>query len=590
MLKKRLLWRLYPSYLLITIIAIIVVAWFSSHSFRNFYLTQTTENLKSRAFLVKDQISTDLANHNFSAIDSFCKKAGPASSTRITVILVDGKVIADSEEEAQRMKNHADRPEFAEAIEKGMGSSIRASETIGKKMMYLAIPLKNEGQIIAIVRASMPINNIDEEFKNIYHKILWAVLIIAVIAAIVTLELSRKISCPIEKMKETAELFASGDLNLRLPIPDETELAELARALNEMARQLNERINTITRQRNELEAILSSMVEGVVAVDPSGHVVSINKAAANFLNIKTTEAYGRNIEEIVRDTELQEFIQKTINSEDPTETDVFLTGAADRFFGLHGARLTDDEGLASGAVIVFNDLTRLQKLENVRRDFVANVSHELKTPITSIKGFVETLLDGAVNDTEQAKRFLNIIAKHSDRLNAIIEDLLSLSRLEEDREKRSLSFEKTPLQPSLVSAIEFAHLKAEAKHIKVKLICDEQLTAKINPPLIEQAVLNLIDNAIKYSREDSEIVVTAKKENDKAVITVTDQGCGINEKHLERIFERFYVVDKGRSRKLGGTGLGLAIVKHIANVHGGQVKVESKPGSGSTFSISLPTA
>ena len=241
-----------------------------------------------------------------------------------------------------------------------------------------------------------------------------------------------------------------------------------------------------------------------------------------------------------------------------------------------------------GAVIVLHDITRIRQLEEVRRDFVANVSHELKTPITSIKGFVETLLEGVVKDPVQIRRFLNIIAKHSERLDAIIDDLLALSRLEEDDEKRKLSFEEHHLKPVLASAIELSKVKAEQKNITVELVCSEETTAKINSALIEQAVINLVDNAVKYSQENSTVTVNAQKKLNEIVITVTDHGCGIEKKHLSRIFERFYVVDKARSRKLGGTGLGLAIVKHISGVHGGYVTVESQVGHGSTFTIHLP--
>jgi two-component system phosphate regulon sensor histidine kinase PhoR len=250
--------------------------------------------------------------------------------------------------------------------------------------------------------------------------------------------------------------------------------------------------------------------------------------------------------------------------------------------------LSDAEGKKTGAVIVLTDTTRIKQLEKVRRDFVANVSHELKTPITSIKGFVETLQEGALTDAEQANRFLEIIAKHADRLNAIIDDLLTLSRLEESVEQRALSFEMTPLKPVLTEAIELSKVKAKEKHIQINLDCAENIEARINPALLEQAVTNLINNAIKYSEAKSSIEINAKQTETDIRITVRDQGCGIAEKYHERIFQRFYVVDKSRSRKLGGTGLGLAIVKHIAQVHNAQVTVESQPGTGSTFTIHLP--
>ena len=588
MLKRRLLWQLYPSFLLIIAISVIGIAWYGSQSFRKFYLYHVAQDLKARAYLIEQQVFTDIANHKFKEIDNLCKQIGAAGSTRITVILPSGEVIADSDEIPGRMESHADRPEFQDALKRGSGNSLRFSETLGKKMMYLAIPIKQGGEVLAVVRTSVPVTAIDEALERIYKKLLWAGVIIAICAAMVSLAISKKISRPVEQMTEVAKHFASGKLDMRLSTPDAAELADLAKALNEMARQLDARINTITEERSQIQAILSSMIEGVLAVDSAGHIVSVNKAAADLLGIDAADSSGRNVEEVVRNPRLQQYIKNTLENKQSTETDVFVLNEGGRFLQLYGSSLTDSKGDRSGAVLVLHDITRTRQLEEVRRDFVANVSHELKTPVTSIKGFVETLLDGAVNEPEKAQRFLKIIARHSDRLNAIIEDLLSLSRLEEESEKRRLSFEKTSIKPALVSAIELSKVKAEEKHITIELLCDEEITLKINAALIEQAVLNLIDNAVKYSHENSRIQVSAQRMGNEVLITVSDQGCGIAKEHHDRIFERFYVVDKGRSRKLGGTGLGLSIVKHIAQVHGGYVTLESRVGAGSTFTIHLP--
>ncbi len=588
MFKKRLLWQLYPSFLLIILISVVGVAWYASQSLRTFYLNQVAEDLKSRAHLIEKQISTNLTNRNFKEIDVFCKQIVAASSTRITVILPNGEVIADSDEIPGRMKNHADRPEFQDALGQDSGNSLRFSETLGKRMMYLAIPIKQDGKVLAVVRTSVPVTAIDEALKSIYKKLFWAGVIIAVCAAVISLAISKKISRPVEQMTEVAKHFASGKLDMRLSIPGATELVELAKALNEMARQLNARIETITKERSQIQAILSSMIEGVLAVDSAGHIVSINKAAADLLSIDAAKSHGLSVEEVVRNPQFQQYIKNTLENKQPTETDTFVLNDGGRFLQLYGSSLTDNKGNRNGAVLVLHDITRTRQLEEVRRDFVANVSHELKTPITSIKGFVETLQEGALDKPEESKRFLEIIAKHVDRLNAIVDDLLSLSRLEEDSKKRRLSFEETLLEPVLTAAIELSKTKADEKQIKVELSCQKGMKAKINPVLLEQAVLNLIDNAIKYSQDNSKIEVSAQRIENEVLITVSDQGCGIEKEHLDRIFERFYVVDKGRSRKLGGTGLGLAIVKHIAHVHSGHITVESSPGAGSRFTIKLP--
>ncbi len=253
-----------------------------------------------------------------------------------------------------------------------------------------------------------------------------------------------------------------------------------------------------------------------------------------------------------------------------------------------GAGLSDPRGERSGAVIVLSDMTQIHRLENLRRDFVANVSHELKTPVTSIQGFAEALQEGGLADPEQTRRYVDIIAKQAQRLNAIIDDLLSLSRLEDGAQQRAISFETARLKPILETAVDLSRVKADARQITIDLICDEGVEGRLNGPLLEQAVLNLVDNAIKYSEPGSVVEVCAGATGNENTISVKDSGCGIPPQHLSRLFERFYVVDKSRSRKLGGTGLGLAIVKHIAQVHGGYVTVESTPGKGSTFTIHLP--
>jgi len=590
MLKRRLLWHLYPSYLLITVLALLAVTLYASSSLKEFYFAQVAEDLQQTAVLIKKQTLSSLRSHNFEEIDGLCKELGPLVSTRITFILPDGRVIADSDEDVEKMENHADRPEFREAIEKGLGRSVRLSDTLRSNMMYLAIPIAAQGRNLAVVRTSVHVTALDQALSNIYGRIVWAGLIVAACAAVVSFLVSRRVSRPIEQMTETAKRFAGGELSLRVPVPDSAELAELAGALNRMAEQLAERIEAISKERSESEAVLSSMTEGVMAVDSDGGVVSINKAAIEFLHVQTRDVHGRSVEEVIRNTEFQEFVQDTLRSDEPTEKDVLTTEDGGRFLRLHGTSLLGGRGGRSGAVIVMTDMTRISRLENIRRDFVANVSHELKTPITSITGFVETLLEGAANEPERAQRFLKIIAKHSDRLNAIVDDLLSLSRLEEEGDRRRLSFENLALKPALSAAIDFCSVKAEEKQIAVELECEDDIKAWINSALLEQAVANLVDNAIKYSKQGSAVFVRVGQNDSDVTIAVQDSGPGIEQKHLSRIFERFYVVDKSRSRKLGGTGLGLAIVKHIAEVHGGHVTVESKIGRGSTFTLHLPAA
>jgi two-component system phosphate regulon sensor histidine kinase PhoR len=588
MAKRRLLWQLYLPYLIITILALVLLSWYASYSFRWFYYDEIAQNLESRTQLAGRQILPAVSQKNFDEVDQSCKLLGQTAGIRLTMILPDGRVVGDSDQQPAKMENHADRPEFKRAMNGQTGRSVRFSDTLGKNMMYIAVPLKEQEQTIAVIRGSLSVIAVDKALNDIYAKIIWGMVGAAICAAAVTLVVSRKITRPIEQMKDAAKRFAMGQLDHRVPVPDSEELAELAGALNETADRLKRTIETITNQKNQLEAILSSMAEGVIAVDSDGRVVNINKKAALLLEIDVASATGHSIEEVIRNVDIQRFMRYTLMSSTPTEEDITLSAEQPVSLRARGTYLTDHQGNKSGAVIVLSDMTRMQRLENIRRDFVANVSHELRTPITSIKGFVETLLDGAINEPEQAQRFLKIIAGHTDRLMAIIEDLLSLSRLEEDGQKRMIAREHLKIRPVLESAVELSGPKAGDKKIKVEIDCDDDLEALINPTLLEQAVLNLVDNAIKYSPAQSSIQISARSGENEVIIAVKDSGCGIEKSHLSRIFERFYVVDKARTRKLGGTGLGLAIVKHITNLHGGSVTVESSPGQGSTFTIHLP--
>jgi len=588
--KRRLLWQLYPSYLLITIISLVAVTWYASESLKLFFLEQTASDLRVRACFFEKQVLEHLDPLNEKAIDLLCKKIGKSAATRITIILPSGKVVGDSEKDPAKMDNHVDRPEFIEALNGPSGISTRYSRTLEKDMMYVGIPVKKKNHILAVVRTSIPVNDIDLVLKSMKIKIMFGCLVVAVFAAMLSLFVSRRITRPIEQIKVWAESIARGELRLRPPVAESEEIGALSESLNRMAVELREHIDTVMRQRNEIKAVLSSMVEGVIAVDMEERVISMNHAAAGMFGCDPTEVQGRSIQEVVRNTVLQQFVKNALSSREAVEKEIVLSSESDRFLNGHGTLLRDAEGKQIGALIVLNDVTRLLRLEKIRREFVANVSHEIKTPITAIKGFVETLRDGAVENHEDAERFLEIIGRHVDRLEAIIEDLLSLSRIEQEAGREEVVLDEGRLKDVIETAIQVCEAGAMAKKIKIELSCAEDIVAKIDPPLLEQAIVNLIDNAIKYSNDGGTVRVEVLQKENEIIVSVRDEGCGIEKKHLPRLFERFYRVDKARSRQLGGTGLGLAIVKHIAQAHGGRVAVESTPGKGSTFTIHLPRA
>jgi two-component system phosphate regulon sensor histidine kinase PhoR len=328
----------------------------------------------------------------------------------------------------------------------------------------------------------------------------------------------------------------------------------------------------------------------VLAIDRSERIMAVNDAAARLLGIDVQGAVGRTIQEIARNVPLQKFVAESLGADSVVERDIELHGEEPRFLQAHGAPVRDAAGRRIGAVVVLNDVTRLRRLETVRRDFVANVSHELKTPVTSIKGFLETLLAGAIDEPDNARRFVEIAARQADRLGAIIEDLLVLSRIDQDPAESGFEKNPTVLAAVIDGAIDVCRLKADSKQIRLDGLCDPALSARISGALVEQALVNLIDNAIKYSDAGDVVEIRGAVEDGSVVIRVRDHGPGVDAEHLPRLFERFYRVDKARSRALGGTGLGLAIVKHIAQSQGGSVEVESWPGRGCVFTLRFPSA
>ena len=600
MRKHRLLWQLIPSYLIVIIASLALVVLFARGALRDFYYDRTEADLIARASIFEELIalnstfdSDPLHGSIEQRIERITEKIGQRTNTRITIIFPNGKVAVDSDESPETMDNHADRPEIVDAMQGKTGRAVRYSRTLDKDMMYVAIPIKEDGKITAVLRTSISVSDIDQQIGAIDKRILIGGLVIALLAAATGLIVSRRISKPLESIKKGAERFASGDLSKRLPTCSTIEIAALADTMNQMADELDARLIEMERQKNEREAILSSMAEGVLALDSKWHLIGLNRAAAELLEIDESDIENRTLQELVRNAQLEELLGEVYAEGRSVEGDITVYHPDPRHFHVHGTVLRDpaisgSEPEEIGVLVVLHDVTRLKRLENIRRDFVANVSHELKTPVTSIKGFVETLLDGGRHDPDDVSRFLRIVAAQAERLHAIIEDLLLLSRIEQEPREDDNLMEPALIKGVIDSAVEVCSLGITEKKIDVEVVCDNQLRAEVNAPLLVQAVVNLLDNAIKYSPPESAVSIRATHEQGETIICVKDHGCGIGHEHLPRLFERFYRVDKARSREVGGTGLGLAIVKHIAQLHGGRASVDSRPAEGSTFSLHLP--
>ena len=540
----RLLWRIFIPFFASTLLALAVTTWYANRSLRRFYQEQVAEELLMKAGLLAGDLESRIMERGGEEVDGHCKEFGRAARTRVTVMLPDGSVMGDSDQAPSNMENHRNRPEFSEALAGRTGNSVRFSDTLRRTMMYLAVPVKKDGAVAAVVRVSMPLSLIDWTLRTWYRNVAFGGLVVAVFFAAVAFCLARRISRPINDIRRTAERLAHGDLRARAALSVDEEMQSLARTLNQMAAQLGERMETITRQSDEQKAVFSSMVEGVLVVDGDERIMEMNPAAARLLDADPDRLRGRSIQEAVRNPDMQKFISAALADGGPKEAEIVLYGNEERFLQMRGTALADPAGGKPGVLVVLNDITRVKRLETMRRDFIANVSHELKTPITAIKGCAETLSDKARRDPGEDGRFLAMMARQAERLSAIVEDLLSLSRLDHDAEHKRIQLEPGPVCEVLRRAAQAFTRAADAKKIKVAVDCPGGLSAPINAPLLEQAVGNLIDNAIKFSGERARVSAGAAQNGGNIEIRVADEGPGIEQKHLARIFERFYRVDQ----------------------------------------------
>jgi two-component system phosphate regulon sensor histidine kinase PhoR len=591
MTPRPLAWKLFPTFLAVILLCTFGMAVYAISSARTFYIDHAAASLQSQGRLVEhDLLSVDLADKE--TLQARVQTLGKAAGTRITVIDNEGVVLAESQPQVapDTMWNHKDRPEIVAARQYGAGNDVRYSSTLKTDMVYGAVKGKDARGRTVFFRAATPMTEVDRAMRDIYMKIMLAGAVLAVLAAGIGVIVVLRIARPLRDIAQGARRMSAGEFGQKLRVPPVREFAALAESLNRMARQLDDKIRALTAQKNEQEAVLAGMIEGVVAVDLDERILSINRAAAEMIQAQSVNVIGKPLSEAMRNLALAKFVSQILGSDEAVEGEIVLNDGAghERFVQARGTALLRAGGRKIGALLVLHDMTRLHLLETMRRDFVANVSHELKTPITSIKGFVETLREGALEDPASARKFLEIIARQADRLNQIIDDLLTLSRIEREAQDPHVVRERGNLNGALRAAVDDCQRLLKQRKVQIALQCPKDLELSMNAQLIEQAVVNLLDNAIKYSPPASSIELTARRQDEWVLVEVADRGCGIGPEHLGRIFERFYRVDKARSREQGGTGLGLAIVKHIAQAHGGKVSVQSTLGKGSTFTVWLP--
>jgi len=584
---RTLLAQLYSVYLVTITVSFVVLTTVSITSIRSQSISSIESELKDQAVVWRNISANPALSGSIYYLDDNLKEIANGSDTRVTIIDKDGQVLADSNYAISIMENHGNRPEIIQAKREEIGTAIRYSTTLGQEMLYVALLIKSPtGEILGVVRTAKSLISIQREMGDTLQRVGLFSILILVITSIVTWFTSNRITKQLSLLNKAAIAFSRRDFHPILPDKKTLEIAQLSQTIHKMATELNQGIITTERQKKELEAMLSSMVEAVILLDKDLKIKSLNPAAKSIFRLKEKAVRGLNLLEVFHSTELFNLAAST-RAESYEEKDITIQGPPEQHFRVHSSLLTGENEKNIGVLLVMNNITRMKRLERMRKDFVANVSHELKTPITSIIGFVETLKGGAISDQERAVKFLGIVEKQSHRLASIVEDLLILSGIEQV-EGAEIELQKFNLASSLNNCIQSCLPLGEKKNISITLQCDSQMKIRANSLLLEQAVQNLISNAVKYSPHESTVKITAEEANGDILIKVSDNGPGIPEQYQERIFERFFRIDKARSREVGGTGLGLAIVKHIAMVHGGGVKVISDEGSGSTFTLTIP--
>lgn len=510
------------------------------------------------------------------------------TGARVTFIRNDGVVLGDSDGDPKEMDNHLDRVEIKEALKLGKGRAIRKSETVKQNMMYVAIPVEvMSNQAPDVIRLAMSLEEVEKSIRQLTGLLFAGLLVLFLIAALISYRLALSLTRPLEQITKVAKRIKNMDYRARVKVAKQDEIGELGNAINAMADSLQVQMTRIQQNENQLESVLDNMINGIVMIDRNGIIVLMNRRAEEVLGFSARELVGRHFAEAKQQYELSQMIQEGLKSKEHLREEITFYFPEERLLELNLVPIHPEGNDFSGVLLVLQDVSAIRRLERMRSEFVANVSHELKTPITAVKGFAETLLGGAVNDEETARSFLQIIYDESDRLNRLIGDILELSKIESRRVP--LVFSPVEVDTFAEKSVKLMESEASRKNIELSMTIEPGLYVEADEDRLRQIIMNLLSNGINYTPEGGRVSLKIEGLGDDYIrVQIADSGIGIPKKDLPRIFERFYRVDKARSRSSGGTGLGLSIVKHLVELHKGTISVTSSVGVGTTFTIELP--
>lgn len=555
--------------------------------FKDFYISDTEENLTNQAVLVADIIEGSAPGSNSELLIEISKRIAQDTDTRVTVIGAEnGNVLADSEFDYNKMEIHSNRPEIIKAFNEEAGSDIRFSNTAQINMLYVAVPFKTDF-ISGAVRLAKPLDEVEKVLFKILSVMLLTVLLTAIAAFSISAVVAKRLSRPLSDITEAVKDIAQGNFKRRIPRQSNQEFSVLSSAVNNMAEYLEQYLKQISEVKSQLEAVLDNTVNGIFMTDYSGRINYVNPVARALL-FPDQEPLGRKHLEVISNYELIEIIDRLRKHPQTIKTKITLYSLGGKIIDINALTISTTSGKENDRVlIILNDITEIKHLEQVKKDFIANVTHELKTPIASISGFAETMLSEKVDTQEEFREFSQIIFNEAKRLTDLINALFELSKLESTIPQ--LQMQVIDLSLVIEETVNLIQKKPEVKDYRIELIKPSlPLLVATDPNSVVQIIINLLDNAVKFSEPENRIRITIEEEPHEIIVSVIDNGEGIPEKDLPRIFERFYRVDQARSRKTGGTGLGLAIVKHLIENLGGKVGVHSTPGQGSKFFFTLP--